>query len=137
MILALKTADRTTQAWLLDPAELQPAAAKIGQPQLDWESGRRLSDELLGRLTGLIESGGHQLTDLTGIVIFSGPGSFTSLRIGHATVNALADGLNIPVVGAAGDAWLTQGIKALASAKPGVPVLPEYGAEAHITKPKA
>lgn len=132
MILALKTADRTTQMWLLDSAE-----TTAGEPQVNWESGRQLSDELLGRLTALMESHGKTLADLSGIIIFSGPGSFTSLRIGHTVVNALADSFNIPVVGAAGDNWLSDGLQQLPAAKPAVPALPEYGAEAHITRPKA
>lgn len=131
MILALKTADRTTQAWFIEPAN-----AKVGRPQLEWESGRQLSDELLTRLAELAKPLGG-LEGLTGIIIFSGPGSFTSLRIGHTVVNALADGLGIPVVGTAGDHWLADGLKALATAQSGRPALPEYGAEAHITRPKA
>lgn len=131
MILALKTADRTTQAWLLQPGT-QP-----GMPQLDWASGRQLSEELLGRLTALVASHNGAMTDLTGLIIFSGPGSFTSLRIGHATMNALADGLNIAIVGAAGDDWLKTGLRLLDGARPGIPALPQYGAEAHITRPKA
>ena len=132
MILALKTADRTTQMWLLDAAE-----SKVGEPQVNWESGRQLSEELLGKLTAFVETDGRTFKNLTGLIIFSGPGSFTSLRIGHATMNALGDGLSIPVVGAAGEHWLSEGIKALKKAHIGVPALPEYGAEAHITRPKA
>jgi tRNA threonylcarbamoyladenosine biosynthesis protein TsaB len=169
MILALKTADHTTQVWVLaasefaspgrrtlsvssvDPVggfatslrspeptpaggdETPPAAT---QPDLSWESGRQLSDELLSRLTSLLQEHGHQFSDLTGIIIFSGPGSFTSLRIGHTVVNALADSLGIPVTGATGDDWLTKGQAAIPSVKPGVPALPHYGAEANITKPR-
>lgn len=131
MILVLKSADRTTQIWLLEPG------AQSGEPQVDWESGRQLSDELHARLMTLVESRGHQLGDITGCVIFSGPGSFTSLRIGHATLNALADGLGIPVVGASGENWMEVGLEQLKKAQPGRPAVPEYGAEAHITAPKA
>jgi len=128
MILALKTAGLTTEAWLYG----QPDASKAAG-YLEWESGRQLSDELLSRLTGFLREYQADLADLTGIIIFSGPGSFTSLRIGHATVNALADSLNIPVVGSGGEQWLKEGIKALDKAKTGHPALPHYGAEAHIT----
>jgi tRNA threonylcarbamoyladenosine biosynthesis protein TsaB len=132
MILALETAGATTRAKLYaDPQNPEPIAS------LEWESGRELSDQLLGRLTELVQSHGAQLTDLTGIVIFSGPGSFTSLRIGHTTANALADSLGIPVVGVQGEDWLAAGRRQLATAKPGHPALPHYGSEAHITKPKS
>jgi hypothetical protein len=166
MILALKTADHTTQIWLAaDAGPFTP------EPQLAWESGRQLADQLLERLTRLLADRHVNLRDLTGIVIFSGPGSFTSLRIGHTVANALADSLGIPVVGAPNPepksgapspqskpatqdpksahpgtpaaaiptdpAWLTAGRAALAAAVPGTPALPHYGSEAHITKPKS
>jgi tRNA threonylcarbamoyladenosine biosynthesis protein TsaB len=131
MILALKTAGTSTEVRLFGPpTSTAPAAA------LDWESGRELSDQLLARLTDFIHDHHHTLTDLTGIVIFSGPGSFTSLRIGHTVANALADSLGIPVVGVMGDDWLEQGRSLAANTQLGVPALPHYGAEAHITKPK-
>ena len=133
MILCLKTADQTAQIWLMT----DDRAPDPERPNVSWESGRQLSNELLDRLVQLVESSSHQLSDITGLVIFSGPGSFTSLRIGHTVLNALADSLSIPVVGAQGDSWLADGIEAVAKAKPGQPALPEYGAEAHITRPKA
>src|SRR5580704_12696764 len=102
MILALQTADFTTHLWLYPNA-----AATIPSASLEWESGRALSDQLLAKLEEFLK--GHKCTwqDLEGIVIFSGPGSFTSLRIGHAVANALADSLGIPVVGSTGDEWQT------------------------------
>jgi tRNA threonylcarbamoyladenosine biosynthesis protein TsaB len=124
MILVLKTADHTTQAWLYDGGKV----ARF----VDWESGRNLSDDLLGHLKTLTG-----FKHLSGIVVFSGPGSFTSLRIGHTVANALADSLNIPVVGTRGEGWIEQGLKLVQTAKPGLPALPHYGAEANITKPKS
>lgn len=139
MILALATPGRTTHAWLF--AHDTAAAASA---QLEWDSGRSLADELLGRLQAFLAGHHAGFTDLTGIIIFSGPGSFTSLRIGHTVANALADSLAIPVVGARnpsdqpdGDAWIAAGRAALVTAKPGIPALPHYGAEANITKPKS
>jgi tRNA threonylcarbamoyladenosine biosynthesis protein TsaB len=140
MILALKTADHTTQIWILAASVSEPTPAGNGEtpdPDLNWESGRQLSDELLTRITGLLQDRDIELTALTGIVIFSGPGSFTSLRIGHTVANALADSLNLPVTGAAGDNWLASGLAELSATKPGVPALPIYGSEANITRPKA
>jgi tRNA threonylcarbamoyladenosine biosynthesis protein TsaB len=132
MILALKTADFTTCIWLYaDPDSDKPVA------QLEWESGRELSEQLLGRIVNFLETENLTIKDLTGILIFSGPGSFTSLRIGHTTVNALADSLSIPAVGAMGEHWLSAGRFQLEHARPGRPVLPHYGSEAHITKPKS
>jgi tRNA threonylcarbamoyladenosine biosynthesis protein TsaB len=132
MILALKTSDATTHLWLysVDSSAVKPAA------ELSWESGRALSGELLGRLEEFVEQHGEGWPGVTGIIIFSGPGSFTSLRIGHTVANALADSLSIPVVGAAGDHWAANALELIKTAKVGHPALPHYGAEANITKPK-
>lgn len=132
MILALQTADATARFWLLG----QTAAPASAAPTLEWDSGRQLADGLLAKITELLA--GHQagLADLTGIIIFSGPGSFTSLRIGHSVANALADSLGLPVVSARGNDWLVTGAAAVMTAVPGRPALPYYGAEAHITKPR-
>src|SRR5689334_6121396 len=104
MILALATADATTRLWLFTSATAPKPLAT-----LEWESGRSLSDGLLGQLIHFLGDHHAALTDLTGIVIFSGPGSFTSLRIGHAVANALADSLSIPIVGARDNHWQTTG----------------------------
>jgi len=128
MILALQTVSPTTELWLIN-------ADQVIEHQT-WESGRELSTQLLERLTQLLAKHQHQLADLTGLAIFSGPGSFTSLRIGHTTLNALADGLNIPVAGANGDDWLAQALAALKTTPPSRPALPFYGSEANITRPK-
>jgi tRNA threonylcarbamoyladenosine biosynthesis protein TsaB len=131
MILALQTAGAETRFWLAPPDRLRADTA----PTLKWESGRSLADELLGKITTLLRQLDLELADLTGVIIFSGPGSFTSLRIGHAVANALADGLGIPVVGAAGDDWLAKGAQALRSAPVGRPAVPVYGSEPNITRP--
>ena len=131
MILALQTADMTTRLWLIPHLSAAPA-----KPTLEWDSGRQLSDELLIKITATLDQANTTLNALTGIIMFSGPGSFTSLRIGHSVANALADSLGIPIVGAAGHNWIQTGLHQLKTAKPDHPVLPVYGSDAHITKPR-
>ncbi len=126
MILALSTTGSTTELWLL------PDGGHV-----EWESGRRLADELLDRIKGICKAKSQTIDDITGIIILSGPGSFTSLRIGHTVANALADSLDIPIVGAMGDDWLKEGQAALPKTKPGQSVWPFYGAEANVSRPKA
>lgn len=60
--------------------------------------------------------------DISEITFFSGPGSFTGLRIGAAIVNALADQLDIPLYDEAG---IRHKI-----------ILPNYGRPANISRPK-
>jgi tRNA threonylcarbamoyladenosine biosynthesis protein TsaB len=129
MILAIKTSDATAQLRLYKPGNSEVFAEEF------WESGRALADELLPRLEGFLKSHKHDWKDLSGIVIYSGPGSFTSLRIGHTVANALADSLHIPIIGATGDDWATTGLDDLAATPPARPALPHYGADAHITPP--
>jgi tRNA threonylcarbamoyladenosine biosynthesis protein TsaB len=129
MILALRTAGPTTFMNLIDSTGAVIAAR-------EWESARQLADELIGTLTEFLVQNSTDFTGLAGIIIFSGPGSFTSLRIGHTVVNALASNLGIPVVGTGGDQWITEGTKALTRTPVGVIAMPFYGAEAHVTRPK-
>lgn len=129
MILVIRTDGPTTELYLVT------AEGNVEHGEL-WESGRELADGLLSHIEALLEEQKIKRTNLTGVIVYSGPGSFTSLRIGHTVANALADSLGIPVVGSDGDGWLTAGADALTKAKPGVPALPEYGAEANITRRK-
>ncbi|QQR52613.1 tRNA (adenosine(37)-N6)-threonylcarbamoyltransferase complex dimerization subunit type 1 TsaB [bacterium] len=131
MILALHAAGPTTSMWLLDAAN-----NSAGDPQLIWDSGRNLSTELLSQLQSLLADHNLTLSDLSGLIVFSGPGSFTSLRIGHTVLNALADSLQIPIIGTTGDDWLSQGLTKLPHTPASVPALPAYGSEAHITHPQ-
>lgn len=57
------------------------------------------SEKLLGQIDLLITEAGWQLQDLDLLVSVTGPGSFTGLRIGIATVKGLAQVLGKPVVG--------------------------------------
>lgn len=101
-----------------------------------WEAHRQLAKTILKVIDEHITAHGLQLTDLEGIVLFQGPGSFTGLRIGASVANSLANGLGIPVVGAAGDDWMQQGQAKLESGKSDGIAQLTYGGEIHITAPK-
>jgi tRNA threonylcarbamoyladenosine biosynthesis protein TsaB len=64
-----------------------------------WEAGYRHGEELLPRLRALLERQGVAMADVDGIVVGTGPGAFTGLRVGIATAKALAHGLGRPIVG--------------------------------------
>ena len=101
-----------------------------------WESGRELAKGLLGFLEQEILFREKSWNDVTGLVIYKGPGSFTGLRIGVTVFNTLAYSNSWPIVGATGDDWRTEGLKRLELGENDEIVLPEYGAEANITKPR-
>ncbi len=66
-----------------------------------WIAGYRHGEELLVRLEALLRDHDVAARDLGGIVVGTGPGAFTGLRVGLATVKALAHALGLPVAGVA------------------------------------
>lgn len=126
MYVAIRTDTSDTEIYRLDEN------GKIEQQKL-WPAGRTLARDLPGEIDQLIDS---NYNDITGIIVFKGPGSFTGLRIGITVANALAYAKAIPIVGTNGEDWLKSGLTKLASGADGKIVLPEYGAPANITAPK-
>lgn len=57
------------------------------------------SSRVLEAVDEVLEKAGITLTNLDGLGVTTGPGSFTGLRIGLSTVKGLAFGLNRPVAG--------------------------------------
>jgi tRNA threonylcarbamoyl adenosine modification protein YeaZ len=75
-----------------------------------WIAGYRHGEELLARVEALLSDEDVATGDLGGLVVGTGPGAFTGLRVGIATVKALAYALHLPVVGVStGDALLVAG----------------------------
>jgi tRNA threonylcarbamoyladenosine biosynthesis protein TsaB len=102
----------------------------------EWESGRTLAKRLLSYLHDNLQKHGKAWTDISGIVAFKGPGSFTGLRIGLTVLNTLADSESVPIVGTTGDDWQSAGIARLKKGENDELVMPEYGGEPHITTPR-
>ena len=101
-----------------------------------WLAHRELSTTLLATIRDELQREHATFADLQGIVVFRGPGSFTGLRIGITTANAMSYGLAIPIVGSEGEHWQNDGIRRLRAGANDRQVLPNYGAEAHITPPR-
>ena len=101
-----------------------------------WQAHRQLSDTINIKIQDLLDKNGLKYNDLTGLVVFKGPGSFTGLRIGITVANTLAYSLNIPIVSTNGEDWFNNGLDMLKNGKNSKIILPEYGAPVHITKPK-
>ncbi len=64
-----------------------------------WVAGYRHGEELLAQVEGLLAEGGVAREALGGLVVGTGPGAFTGLRVGLATVKGLAYALELPVAG--------------------------------------
>ena len=101
-----------------------------------WEAQRELAHGLLKYLKDTLAETGKTWNDLSGIVAYQGPGSFTGLRIGITVLNTLAYSLKIPIVGAMGSDWKETGLARLSQSENDSIVLPEYGGEANITTPR-
>ncbi len=103
---------------------------------MTWQANRQLAETVHQRLKELLEDQSQTFKDLGGIVVFKGPGSFTGLRIGISVANALADGLDIPIVSAGDDDWIDRGLQLLAAGNSEQIVVPDYGMPPHITQQK-
>ena len=84
--------------------------------------GHKMAEKLLGFIAEKLAENGKTWQDITEIVYFSGPGSFTGLRIGASVVNTLAHELQVPLFDRHG--------------APHKIIIPDYGRPANITAPK-
>jgi tRNA threonylcarbamoyladenosine biosynthesis protein TsaB len=64
-----------------------------------WLAGYRHGEELLTRIEGLLADNGVAPASLGGLVVGTGPGAFTGLRVGIATAKGLAHALGLPIAG--------------------------------------
>jgi tRNA threonylcarbamoyl adenosine modification protein YeaZ len=119
-LLAIDTATSRTVVALERPGG-DPAVAS-------WPSGQRHGEELLAGLDRLLELEQVDLGALGGVVVGTGPGAFTGLRVGLATAKGLAHALAIPIVGIATST-------ALLSAEPGVGPTAEGGERRSLLLP--
>ena len=127
MILALKTDQPEARLVLVKEKVLE---------EYRWQADRQLADTLLAEIKKLLSRHGADWNRLEGVVVYRGPGSFTGLRIGITVANTIAYAQNLPIVGTTGEDWAQEGVKLLEEATPGGQVMPEYGAEPNISKPK-
>jgi tRNA threonylcarbamoyladenosine biosynthesis protein TsaB len=110
-----------------------------GETQLayqKWLAHRELSQTLHHKIEAMLADHGKEWKDISGIVAYEGPGSFTGLRIGLTVANALSYGIQIPIVAARGDNWILHGIHRLQAGEQDEIALPFYGKDANITVPR-
>lgn len=128
MILLLNTSTPTCYLYFAEASEITY--------EKTWESGRGLAKGLLLFIQQELEKQDLTWKDLSGLVVFKGPGSFTGLRIGITVMNSLAYANRLPIVGITGEQWQQEGLRRLAAGENDTIVMPEYGGEANITKPR-
>jgi tRNA threonylcarbamoyladenosine biosynthesis protein TsaB len=128
MILAIKTDNPLAEIYLVKD--------KTTVDSLIWQADRKLSDDIFIKIEELLNRNSITWNAIDGLVVYKGPGSFTGLRIGITVFNTLAYSLPSPIVGTAGERWLTDGIDLLGNKENHKIITPEYGADPNITKPK-
>lgn len=104
--------------------------------EISWQAGRELSNTLNSKISEVVEKTGNNMDDLSGIIFFTGPGSFTGLRIGASVVNALAYSFNIKIASSSGADWIKKGSEILNSGEGLDQAKVEYGQAPNITKPR-
>jgi len=90
--------------WLgIETSSVVSSVAVMNESQLLGEitiqAGLTHSEQLVPHIQSLLEMTRVEKSDLKGIVVASGPGSFTGLRIGMGTAKAMAYALHIPLYG--------------------------------------
>lgn len=92
VFVALDCSTLTLSLALLRPDGTLVEHRLVGPPH-------RQSEVLPGEIEKILTANGKTLKDVTGFVVGLGPGSFTGLRIGLATIKGLAYALKVPIVG--------------------------------------
>jgi len=95
---------------------------KLDHQTYEWESNRNLAKDLLKFIHDKLQQNQKDWHDLTQLHFFTGPGSFTGLRIGATIINTLAHELHIPIFDQNGTELKI--------------AIPKYGKSANITRPK-
>ena len=87
-----------------------------------WTAGYRHGETLLPTIGRFLAEQNIRRSRLVGIVVGTGPGAFTGLRVGLATAKGLAHGLGIPLVGVSTAEALLEAFEAFEAAEAAVAV---------------
>ena len=98
MLLAIDTCGHTGGVALGAIISENPGGAEVRLVASRELIGRTFSEVLLSSISEILAESGVVLTQLKGIVVIHGPGSFTGIRIGVSAAKGFAEGLGIPVI---------------------------------------
>ena len=115
--------------WLaLDTATSRAVVAlggtATGPLAASWHAGRQHGETLLPAIEALLRDAGTARADLAAVVVGTGPGAFTGLRVGLATAKTMAHELGCPIVGVPTAAALAVAIATRVAGRPIVIVQP-------------
>jgi tRNA threonylcarbamoyladenosine biosynthesis protein TsaB len=92
-VLLLHTCGAEGSAALADTRLAEAIVAQAGMP------GRTASERLVAVVRELLQGAGWVPRDLGAVVVVSGPGSFTGVRVGLSAAKGLCEALQLPLVG--------------------------------------
>ena len=90
---------------------------------------RSHSSDLIPAIGGVLQEAGADLSELSGLVVGAGPGSFTGVRVAAATAKGLAHALDIPL-------WAVSSLEAGAAAVD-IDEVDLFGGDAEASQPNA
>jgi len=129
--------------WLLaiDTATSQVVVAAAGLDgtllgATTWAAGRTHGERLLPAIGRLHGEANLRRSRIRGVIVGTGPGAFTGLRVGLATAKAIAHELGVPIVGVStGEALLRAAAGAEEPPSPLVLLLPAGPNDRHVVRP--
>lgn len=114
----------------LDSATDVATCALVRDGEVLGERSTRAARQLLDEADGLLRAAGAVPSDLDALVVGTGPGSFTSTRMGVALARGIALALDLPLAG-------VSTLDALATARPGaLPVIDAKRREVFVPGPR-
>lgn len=128
MYVLLDTSTAVCRVWLVD--------SNGEQHEYTWQADRQMAKGLLAYIIECLARHQVAIQEVAGWGVLRGPGSFTGLRIGIATINTIGDTCHAPIVGVTGDNWQVRALQRLQAGESDKIILPEYGREARITAPR-
>lgn len=104
----------------IDTTNNQRLLIKLDEQEKVIENDQPRKQDILLNIVNFLNEKKVTPQQLTAISVATGPGAFTSLRVGVTIANTMAAALNIPIN----------------KQQPGSVIIPEYGQEPRITVPK-